>query len=115
MVWSRRCRKRRGPDHYLHPKPADVLKGTGGRQGTPRGRRLHRNQRSVRRRGRAIAEDLDLDMGKCNPSGGAIALGHPLGVSGARVLVTAVHELIRRGVEPPLSPSASRDVRAGRW
>ncbi|MCK7637956.1 hypothetical protein M0E81_07870 [Corynebacterium sp. CCM 9187] len=54
-------------------------------------------------------------MGKCNPSGGAIALGHPLGVSGARVLVTAVHELIRRGVEPPLSPSASRDVRAGRW
>lgn len=42
-------------------------------------------------------KDLELDMNRCNPNGGAIALGHPLGASGARVLVTAVHELIRRG------------------
>ncbi len=39
----------------------------------------------------------DLDMGKVNPNGGAIALGHPLGCSGAKLTVTALHELQRRG------------------
>jgi len=32
-----------------------------------------------------------------NPNGGAIALGHPLGASGARLAITALHELRRRG------------------
>jgi 3-oxoadipyl-CoA thiolase len=40
---------------------------------------------------------LGLDPGKVNVNGGAIALGHPLGASGARILVTLVHELARRG------------------
>ncbi len=40
---------------------------------------------------------LDLDPGKVNVNGGAVALGHPVGCSGARVLVTLVHELRRRG------------------
>jgi 3-oxoadipyl-CoA thiolase len=40
---------------------------------------------------------LDLDPEKVNVNGGAIAIGHPLGASGARILVTLVHELIHRG------------------
>jgi acetyl-CoA acetyltransferase len=40
---------------------------------------------------------LDLDPDTVNVNGGAIAIGHPLGASGARILVTLVHELARRG------------------
>jgi acetyl-CoA acetyltransferase family protein len=40
---------------------------------------------------------LDLDPEKVNVNGGAIALGHPLGASGARILTTLAHELKRRG------------------
>lgn len=40
---------------------------------------------------------LDLDEDRVNPNGGAIAIGHPLGASGARLLVTLAHELRRRG------------------
>jgi acetyl-CoA acetyltransferase family protein len=40
---------------------------------------------------------LDLDPEKVNVNGGAIAIGHPLGASGARLLVTLTHELARRG------------------
>jgi len=39
----------------------------------------------------------DLDRAKVNPNGGAIALGHPVGASGARIMTTLVHELKRRG------------------
>jgi acetyl-CoA acyltransferase len=39
----------------------------------------------------------DLDPAKVNPNGGAIALGHPIGASGARITTTLVHELRRRG------------------
>ncbi len=39
----------------------------------------------------------ELDRSIVNPNGGAIALGHPIGASGARILVTLVHELLRRG------------------
>jgi 3-oxoadipyl-CoA thiolase len=41
--------------------------------------------------------ELDLDPAHVNVNGGAIALGHPLGASGARILTTLVHELRRRG------------------
>jgi len=41
---------------------------------------------------------LDLDMAKVNVNGGAIALGHPIGASGARVLVTLLHALRDRGL-----------------
>jgi acetyl-CoA C-acetyltransferase len=40
---------------------------------------------------------LDLDESKVNVNGGAIALGHPIGASGARILTTLIHELRRRG------------------
>ena len=41
--------------------------------------------------------ELKLDPAKVNVNGGAIALGHPLGCSGARLLTTLVHEMVRRG------------------
>jgi 3-oxoadipyl-CoA thiolase len=45
----------------------------------------------------AVVRDLGLDPEKVNVNGGAIALGHPLGMSGARLVVSLVHELRRRG------------------
>jgi acetyl-CoA acyltransferase len=45
----------------------------------------------------AWAAELDADLGRVNPHGGAIALGHPLGAAGARLLTTLVHELDRGG------------------
>ncbi len=45
----------------------------------------------------ACIRELGLDPERVNVNGGAIALGHPLGASGARILVTLVHELRRRG------------------
>ncbi|NBD22280.1 acetyl-CoA C-acetyltransferase [Paenibacillus glycinis] len=44
----------------------------------------------------AVARELGVDEGRFNPNGGAIALGHPIGASGARILVTLLHELERR-------------------
>lgn len=41
--------------------------------------------------------ELELDPAKVNPNGGAIALGHPLGCSGARIATTLIHEMVRRG------------------
>ena len=46
----------------------------------------------------AVNQDLGWDTAKVNVNGGAIALGHPLGCSGARLVVTLVHEMARRGV-----------------
>jgi len=46
----------------------------------------------------ACLRELDLDQARCNVNGGAIALGHPLGCSGARILTTLIHEMSRRGV-----------------
>lgn len=51
----------------------------------------------------AVAKDLQWDMDKVNVNGGAIALGHPIGASGARVLVTLVHEMRRRGAQKGLA------------
>src|SRR5436309_1826176 len=45
----------------------------------------------------AVIRELGLDSDKVNVNGGAIALGHPLGMSGARLVVTLLHELRRRG------------------
>jgi 3-oxoadipyl-CoA thiolase len=46
----------------------------------------------------ACMDELGLDPGRTNVNGGAIALGHPLGASGARLVTMLVHELARRGV-----------------
>lgn len=44
----------------------------------------------------AVAKDLNLDPEKVNVNGGAIALGHPIGASGTRILVTLIHEMLKR-------------------
>jgi acetyl-CoA C-acetyltransferase len=43
------------------------------------------------------AQLLELDSAKVNPRGGAVALGHPIGASGARILVTLLHTLKQEG------------------
>lgn len=45
-----------------------------------------------------VTQELGLDTSKVNVNGGAVALGHPIGASGARVLVTLLYEMIRRDV-----------------
>jgi len=44
----------------------------------------------------AVSKELKWDMNKVNVNGGAIALGHPIGASGTRILVTLIHELHRQ-------------------
>ncbi len=51
----------------------------------------------------AVNKDLGWDTGKVNVNGGAIAIGHPIGASGARVLVTLLHEMIKRDAKKGLA------------
>ena len=51
----------------------------------------------------AVNKDLGWDTSKVNVNGGAIALGHPIGASGARVLVTLLHEMQRRDAKKGLA------------
>lgn len=51
----------------------------------------------------AVARDLHFDTKKLNVNGGAIALGHPVGCSGARILVTLLYEMQRRGAHKGLA------------
>ena len=51
----------------------------------------------------AVARDLKFDMSKVNVNGGAIALGHPVGASGCRILVTLLHEMKRSGANRGLA------------
>ena len=51
----------------------------------------------------AVAKDLNFDMDKVNVNGGAIALGHPVGASGARILVTLLHEMEKRDAKRGLA------------
>jgi acetyl-CoA C-acetyltransferase len=51
----------------------------------------------------AVNKDLGWDLAKVNVNGGAIALGHPIGASGARVLVTLLHEMQRRNSKKGLA------------
>ena len=44
----------------------------------------------------AVARDLEFDMSKVNVNGGAISIGHPVGCSGARIIVTLLHEMAKR-------------------
>ncbi|MBR1673469.1 MAG: acetyl-CoA C-acetyltransferase [Eubacterium sp.] len=51
----------------------------------------------------AVGKDLNFDLAKLNPNGGAIALGHPVGASGARILVTLLHEMEARNLKRGLA------------
>jgi acetyl-CoA C-acetyltransferase len=45
----------------------------------------------------ACCKELEIEEDRLNVNGGAIALGHPIGATGARIVVTLIHELARRG------------------
>ena len=51
----------------------------------------------------AVIKDLGISQDKVNVNGGAIALGHPIGASGARILVTLLHEMIKRDAKKALA------------
>jgi len=51
----------------------------------------------------AVARELGLDMQRVNVNGGAIALGHPIGASGSRILVTLLHEMRKRNARKGLA------------
>jgi len=51
----------------------------------------------------AVIKDLEIPKDKVNVNGGAIALGHPIGASGTRILVTLLHEMIKRDAKKALA------------
>ena len=51
----------------------------------------------------AVARDLDFDMSRVNVNGGAVALGHPVGCSGCRILVTLLYEMEKRDAKRGLA------------
>jgi acetyl-CoA C-acetyltransferase len=51
----------------------------------------------------AVGRELGFDLKKLNVNGGAIALGHPVGASGCRILVTLLHEMVRSGAKRGLA------------
>ena len=79
-----------GPDASLLTQPSraiDQALGQGGQEGARR--RPVRDQRGVRRRRVASMDDLGITADNVNVNGGAIALGHPIGMSGARLALTS--------------------------
>jgi acetyl-CoA C-acetyltransferase len=50
-----------------------------------------------------VCRELEIDPDRFNIHGGAVALGHPIGASGARILVTLVHALAERGLKRGLA------------
>jgi acetyl-CoA C-acetyltransferase len=51
----------------------------------------------------AVNRDMGWDTAKVNVNGGAIAIGHPIGASGCRILVTLIHEMIKRDAQKGLA------------
>ena len=50
-----------------------------------------------------VAKELGMNPAKVNPNGGAVALGHPIGASGCRILVSLLHEMVRRDAKRGLA------------
>ena len=65
--------------------------------------RPDRGQRGLRRPGLAVGKELGWDADKVNVNGGAIAIGHPIGASGARVLTTLLYEMRKRDAKKGLA------------
>ena len=63
----------------------------------------------------AVYRELGLDPALTNVNGGAVALGHPLGCSGARLLVTLLHEMGRRASQGECALLRSGGAVRGRW
>ncbi|MGP9724147.1 acetyl-CoA C-acetyltransferase [Corynebacterium sp. AOP40-9SA-29] len=87
-----------GPDTYLHSQPAQAVSAALGKQGwsTSDLDFLEVNEAFASVVVQSI-KDLDYPLEKTNIHGGGISLGHPIGASGARLVVTAAYELNRRG------------------
>ncbi|MBV2263076.1 MAG: hypothetical protein KUL79_05900 [Thauera sp.] len=62
-----------------------------------------RSARSFAAQACTVNKEMGWDAGKINGNGGAIAIGHPIGASGCRVLVTRSHEMIRRNAQRGLA------------
>ncbi|CAG7639980.1 putative acetyl-CoA acetyltransferase [Rhodococcus opacus] len=87
-----------GPDSTLQSQPAHAIAKACAREGLdPEGLDLIEINEAFAAVGIASTRELGVDPAKVNVNGGAIALGHPLGMSGARIVLHAALELRRRG------------------
>lgn len=87
-----------GPDSTLQHQPSQAIKVAAEREGIPAdGFDLYEINEAFAAVGLASAKDLGISEDKVNVNGGAVALGHPIGASGARVALTLALELKRRG------------------
>lgn len=87
-----------GPDTSLLHQPSNAIAKASAKIGLdPAGYDLYEINEAFAAVGLASADHLGLDEDKINVNGGAIALGHPVGMSGARLALTALYELRRRG------------------
>jgi acetyl-CoA C-acetyltransferase len=87
-----------GPDNSLQEQPSNAAKKALEREGlTPADVDLFELNEAFASVGIAATRALGVDPAKVNPNGGAIALGHPIGASGARIALHLAHELRRRG------------------
>jgi acetyl-CoA C-acetyltransferase len=87
-----------GPDNSLLTQPSRAILKAAGKAGVDLGAiDLFEINEAFAAVGLASVDDLGIDEDKVNVNGGAIALGHPVGMSGTRVALTALLELRRRG------------------
>ena len=87
-----------GPDPSLLSQPSHAIAKAAARASLdPKGMDLYEINEAFAAVGLASSDDLGLDESKVNVNGGAIALGHPVGMSGTRIALSALMELRRRG------------------
>ena len=89
-----------GPDPSLHEQPARAIEKALSREGlTPADLDLVEINEAFAAVGVVSAKELGISADKVNVNGGAIAIGHPIGASGCRILVTLLHEMQRRNAK----------------
>jgi acetyl-CoA C-acetyltransferase len=87
-----------GPDATLQSQPSRAIQKACAREGIdPTDLDLVELNEAFASQSLVVIRKLGLDPAKVNVNGGAIALGHPLGMTGARLVVSLLHELRRRG------------------
>ncbi|HVQ86942.1 MAG TPA: acetyl-CoA C-acetyltransferase [Actinomycetes bacterium] len=87
-----------GPDNSLHEQPANAINKALAREGlTVSDLDVVEINEAFAAVGLVSGKALGLSDDNVNPNGGAIAMGHPIGMSGARLVLTLAHELKRRG------------------
>lgn len=87
-----------GPDTSLLHQPANAIRAAAAKlDADPAGFDLYEMNEAFASVAIASARELGVDEERVNVNGGAVALGHPIGCSGARIVVSLIHELTRRG------------------